>query len=244
MKRYLAVGLNYEKTHYALPDCHLDAQAVATAATDAGYSGAMVFKCSAIEFSDRIEAIQKAAKPGDTTLISFSGHGTQWDGGNEKDEMEEGLCFWNGGGIEVIPDNDFRKLIDRIPGTVYVFLDSCFSGGMARRLRGRPKLSGQWSGRFIPFEESFAMFGVGNDLKSRALRFNRQYYLLACAEGEVSWSTGSGGLFTKTFVSNYGAMPRTTRTIKAIMARTRSACTPDQTPTVEIFGGAASKKIF
>lgn len=241
MKRYLSIGLNYTGGPYALPDCELDALAIREAAIAAGYFGEAVFECSAIQFFDRVESIRENSRNGDTTLISFSGHGTQWEGG-EKDRMEEGLCFWDGREIQVMQDDDFRRVIDTIPGTVYIVLDSCFSGGMPRSLRGRPKLSGRWSGRFIPFNESFSMVGRGGRAESRALRLNRQYYLLACSESEVSWSTGTGGLFTKTFLEKYRTAK--SRTIKNIMSLTRKDCHPDQTPIWEIFGGAASKKIF
>jgi hypothetical protein len=113
---------------------------------------------------------------------------------------------------------------------------------MARSLRGRPKLSGRWSGRFIQFQDDFKMFDCGSETTPRLLLTNRQYYLLACSESEVSWSTGTGGLFTKTFLEKYQTAK--SRTIKNIMTITRKACHPDQTPIWEIFGGAASKKIF
>jgi len=242
MKRYLSIGLNYAKTPYRLLDCEMDAMAIQQVAIQAGYSGAALFQCSASEFISQINDIRDNARHGDTTLISFSGHGTQWDGGGENDRMEEGLCFWNGNGIEVMQDNDFRALINTIPGTVYVFLDSCFSGGMARSLRGRPKLSGSWSGRFVQFDNDFRMVDCGSETTPRLLLTNRQYYLLACSESEVSWSTGTGGLFTKTFLEKYRTAK--SRTIKNIMSLTRKDCHPDQTPIWEIFGGAASKKIF
>ena len=241
MKRYFSIGLNYAGSPYALPDCELDAVAIADAAIASGYFGTARFKCSTADFVDQIKDIRENSRHGDTTLISFSGHGTQWPGG-EKDQMEEGLCFWDGKQIEVMQDDDFRKIINEIPGTVYVLLDSCFSGGMPRSLRGRPKLSGQWSGRFIPFQEDFKMFDCSAKTTSRLLLTNRQYYLLACSESEVSWSTGTGGLFTKTFLEKYRTAK--SRTIKNIMSITRKECQPDQTPIWEIFGGAASKKIF
>ncbi len=242
MKRYLSIGLNYAGSPYALPDCELDATAIQQSAIEAGYFGAVRFKCSYADFIGQINSIRDYARHGDTTLISFSGHGTQWAGGKEKDRMQEGLCFWGGKGIEVMQDNDFRALINEIPGTVYVLLDSCFSGGMTRSLRGRPKLSGQWSGRFIPFQEDFKMFDCSAKTTSRRRLINRQYYLLACSESEVSWSTGTGGLFTKTFLEKYRTAK--SRTIKNIMSLTRKECQPDQTPIWDTFGGAASKKIF
>lgn len=242
MKRYLSIGLNYEKTPYSLPDCEMDARAIQQAAIRAGYFGTAFFQCSAANFIAEVDEIRQNAKPTDTTLISYSGHGTQWNGGQEADQMEEGLCFWDGNGIEVMQDNDFRAIINTIPGTVYIFLDSCFSGGMARSLRGRPKLSGQWSGRFIPFEQDFKVIDCGSETTPRLLLTNKQYYMLACSESEVSWSTGTGGLFTKTFLEKYNAAK--SRTIKNIMSLTKSECKPDQTPIWQIFGGAASKKIF
>jgi len=250
-KRSLHIGLNYEGSEYALPDCHLDAEAMRGLAEKSGYWADRQHNMSVFRFENFIGDLATQATTKDTTLITFSGHGTQWFGGEEKDRREEGLCFWDGAEIQVLPDNDFLKMVDRIPGTVFIVLDSCFSGGIPRRLKGRPKLSGQWRGKWIPDGEGLKIVRPTSTAKRDQHQPNRLYYMLACKEGEVSWSTGEGGLFTKNFCQAYhaiNALPtfstRYRRNISNVMRETKKMCVPDQTPIYEAVDGNGSRKIF
>lgn len=247
MKRSIIAGLNYSGSPYELPDCHLDAAAVAKRAKDAGFRGDVhtgVFGVN--DFMVEYERIISSAKKSDTTLFSYSGHGTQWNSNAEKDGYEEGLCFWNGRRIEVLPDDDFRSLIEKIPGSVIVFLDSCFSGGMSRAA----KLSGEKDGkisRFIPFDPSFEIYyppQARSLTRAVAAAGNKMYFLFASQENEVSYSTGQGGLFTRNFCDNYDATARSKRTIKRLIFETMSNCVPQQTPKYELFGGKNTKLVF
>lgn len=244
-KRALTIGLNYTGTRYELPDCHLDAQAITGRAKALGYSVEQhtgIF--SADEFAVEIERLRLSAKKHDTTLIQMSSHGTQWDEGGESDRMEEGLCFFNGSNIEVIQDDDFREMVESIPGVVIVFLDACFSGGMTRTLKGSVKLTGEWRGKTIPFDDSFVVRRIGRSLQRAVSGAQKTYYLLACEESEVSWSTGTGGLFTKEFCKAYDKAWREGRSISKLMTAAKKECLPDQTPKFEIFGGSPRKLVF
>lgn len=248
MKRALFIGLNYEGSPYELPDCEMDAQAVALRARAAGFRGDIHTGAFGVnDFLAEYERLRGAAKKSDTILISYSGHGTQWRSNAEKDGYEEGLCFWNGSLIEVLPDDDFRLLIEKIPGKVIVFLDSCFSGGMSRKAHIPVFEHDGKISRFIPFQPDFEIYRppqARSLTRAASATGNKMYFLFASQESEVSWSTGQGGLFTRFFCDNYDATARSKRTIKRLMAETVKNCTPDQTPKCEIFGGSASKLIF
>ena len=241
-KEALCIGLDYKGSGYELPDCHMDAAEIEARAKKAGYYtekytgilGAKKMILAATMFKD-------LASPAgnDITLIQFSGHGTQFPSSSEPDGMQEGLCFWNGKNIEVMPGNDFRALINQIPGTVYIFLDSCFSGGMDRGLSAN-----QWHRKFIPFREDFEIVRPLQDVKRSPRTKNKLYFMAACAEGEVSWSTGSGGLFTRAFCASYDKAQPSARTISKLMKQTSLLCGNDQTPGYECFGGSGTKRIF
>ena len=96
----------------------------------------------------------------------------------------------------------------------------------------------------IPFESGFEVVRVAPDLRRAVASVNKSYYLLACAESEVSWSTGTGGLFTKSFCQVYDKATAKARTISKIMKSAKSLCIPDQTPKYEIYGGASTKRIL
>jgi hypothetical protein len=69
-----------------------------------------------------------ALKQGDILVIGYSGHGTYGPDATEENGNREGLYPYDG---KVFWDDDFRELLDLIPegAKVYIFLDSCFSGG-------------------------------------------------------------------------------------------------------------------
>lgn len=245
MKYALCIGLNYAGSPYELPDCDLDALAISVRAQKE-YRKVEVKTgiYSVKDFFEKIQYLQSTRKRTDTTLIQFSGHGTQWSepGSGEKDFTQEGLCFWNGKNIEVLPDDDFRHLVESIPGTVIVVVDSCYSGGMDR-MAGSPRLSGNWQKKFVPSDESFGIIRPEILLSKVLNGASRLYFIFACAENEVSWSTGNGGLFTNKFCAVYDKynLQRTVKNVTTVAARN---CQPDQSPRYQCYNGAANKKIF
>jgi len=173
-----------------------------------------------------------------TTLIAYSGHGSTRYNETEQDRLDEGLCFWNGTNIEFFPDDYFRNMIDAIKGTVFVFFDSCFSGGMER-----VSLGFVGAKRYVTFDNSFSVFQPTAQ-KRTAAPGNKIYFLFASKEHEYSYSTGQGGLFTNAFFKVYGETWKQARTIKSVMTRTTKICVPDQTPNYLITGGSALKRVF
>lgn len=244
MKHALCVGLNYTGSQYELPDCHLDADAITKRALDAGYRcDKYTGKFGADDFIGEVVRLRENAKKSDVTLISYSGHGTQWYDGDstERDRHEEGLCFWNGSQIEVFPDDDFRLLLNEIKGTVYVFLDSCFSGGMERAAGTK---DWKWQKKCIPFDPAWEIIEYEPSSARMAVALsNKIYFLNASDEDEYALSTGTGGLFTKSFCAGYDRT-RDKRTIKSLMTYAADVCADDQTPNYIIYGGNASKRVF
>lgn len=240
MKRAIITGLNYVGSPYALPDCDIDANNIAGLAGEAGYKvtkSTGIFSVS--DFVSEIVAIRENARKSDTTLIYQSGHGTNWHspGSDERDRVEEGICFWSGTEIEVLPDNDFRALVQEIRGTVIVMFDTCFSGGM-----DRDAATPGMRRKFIPFD-NFKIKTARPFISKGAIPLNKMYFLFASGEDEASWSTGAGGLFTRAFCAGYQNI-LIPRTIKSLMSYAKDVCMRDQTPNWKIIGGNATKRLF
>ena len=249
MKVSLHVGLDYIGSPYALGDCHLDAEGMESRAAAAGYNTELqtgIFSVS--DFQIWANEHKRLGKKSDCTLFSMSSHGSQKET-NEVGEFgyEEYLCFWSGKNIEVLSDDDFLRLLQQIPGSVFVVLDSCFSGGMSRFAK-EAKGKGEWKSRFIPFQPDFEIVtpfaGRGFEQKLPAST-NKLYFISASKEEEVSWSTGQGGLFTRYFCAHYDAhKKKSERTIKRLVAETLTNCAPDQHPNAKCYFGSITKTIF
>lgn len=78
------------------------------------------------------------AKPGDTLIFHYSGHGTQVvdTDHDEVDARDEAICPHDFAAAGFIKDDDLRKAFAAVPATANldVFLDSCFSGTGTRDL--------------------------------------------------------------------------------------------------------------
>lgn len=239
MKRAIVIGLNYTGQAYALPDCELDADNMAAILKGAGVQVSL-FKgeISAgflISHLTNVEATRQ--KSGDTLFLYYSGHGTQLPNMTEADGEDEALCLYEKGkGIEALRDNDLRAALDKIPGSKIMILDSCFSGGMDRNapLPGRYRKS-------VQFDPASMTRFLMPDIPARSTTKPKLYCLFACAESEVSYSTGIGGMFTN---SLRVAHQQGKRKIKDVMKVAEVKCEPDQTPNVFIVGGAVSKRIW
>ena len=241
MKRAIIIGLNYAGTEYELPDCEVDAETMERILKRQGVETTVVkSECSAswlLSHLINVEATRQTTK--DTLYLYFSGHGTQFPDKTEDGETGEAICLYEKRkGIVLLKDNDLKAAIDRIPGTKIVVLDSCFSGGMGRDatppIEGMQRKSLQYDPETMPFHSS----GITRDV----LRFAPQYYLFACMEHQLSYSTGIGGAFTLSIKRcahlNY-------RTISKILRVSKIECAPlGQTPTAVVVGGSYSKRVI
>lgn len=234
MKRAVLIGLNYTGTDYELPDCELDADNMKALLEKSGVKCSLFTEeCAAaflVSHLTSVEAIRM--KPGDTLYLYFSGHGTQIGD-------SEAICLYRKTrGIEVLKDKDLRAALDKIEGAKIVILDSCFSGGMDKRLR-----SGADRKKFIPFDEDTmnvyeAPATLHRDAKAASAKL---YFLFACQKNQVAYSTGIGGRFTNGIRA---AAAHGKRTIKTVMSAAVDACEPSQTPKTVIVGGNNQKRVF
>lgn len=241
MKRAIIIGINYSGTEYALPDCEQDADIMAAILQKQGVkTHVQKGECSAswlLAHLLSVEATRQTIQ--DTLYIYFSGHGTQFPDKSEKNETGEAICLYEKRrGIILLKDNDLVAAIDRIPGTKIVIFDSCFSGGMDRQAKppiaGMKRKSLQYDPDTMPFHEA--------DITRDVLRLTPQYYLFACSEEQVSYSTGNGGAFT---IALKQCDRLGYRTLSKIVKAARAACySYGQTPTASVVGGSYSKKII
>jgi len=106
----------------------------------------------------RLEKMVKKAKPGDSLIFHFSGHGSQIldrDNDELKDHMDELICpfnmDWDDG---YITDDMLRSILDKLPKGVKmeVILDSCHSGTGTRDAGMEPNCG---SGTKLLFKNRF-----------------------------------------------------------------------------------------
>lgn len=241
MKRAIIIGINYTGEPYALPDCEQDADMMAAMLESRGVETfVQKGECSASWLLSHLTITEaNRQEPGDTLYIYFSGHGTQFPDPTEPNGIGEALCLYSKkGGIILLKDNDLVAALDRVPGTKIVFFDSCFSGGMNRETvepqEGMQKKYLAFDPEKMVLYESIARRDV--------LRYTPQYFLFACAEDQVSYSTGNGGAFTLALnqCARLGY-----RSLSKILRWTKVALIGSgQTPTAHVVGGSYSKRVI
>lgn len=237
MKRAIIIGLNYTGEEYALPDCEIDAEIMAGMLDKAGVETTIITGECRPEWlvSHLINVEGTRMRKIDTLYLYFSGHGTQVQDKTESGNIGEAICLYDKRrGIVALRDDDLKAAIDRIPGTKIIILDSCFSGGMDRGAV-EPGLLRKYIA--YPHMEIYRSY-ITRDV----YRLTPQYFLFACGEGQVSYSTGNGGTFTlalkKCDMFNYRSLSKILNLTKIIVFAY------GQTPTAHIVGGSYSKKIL
>lgn len=237
MKRAICIGLNYEGSDYELGGCVNDALANQKRLKDKGVVAELHTTAIGVnEFLDALYAMKAVQKSGDTLFVTYSGHGTQFDG--PEHDGNEGLCFWNGSNIEVLPDFDLQRELSSFKGTVVLILDSCFSGGMAKAL----KIQHGKKAKFIHWDPNTMTVVKSKQHKSLVSKATaKRYNLFACEENEVSWDSGTNGLFTAAFMQEYD---KGSRTIGKLMSSAYRICSPDQHPTFVLVNGSKTKRLF
>jgi hypothetical protein len=242
MKRAIIIGINYTGEAYALPDCERDADMMAAMLESHGVDTYYVKRgeCSPNWLLSHLTITEATRqKPGDTLYLYFSGHGTQFPDPTEPSATGEAICLYSKkGGIILLKDNDLIAALDRVPGTKIVFFDSCFSGGMNREAM-EPQEGMQK--KYLAFDpETMVMFE--SIAKRDVFRMGPQYFLFACAEEQVSYSTGNGGAFTLALnqCARLGY-----RSLSKILKWTKVALIGSgQTPTAHVVGGSYSKRML
>ena len=241
MKRAIVIGINYTGESYALPDCEQDADMMAAMLESKGVEVHLQKgECSARWLLSHLTITEATRqRPEDTLYIYFSGHGTQYPDKTEPNGIGEAICLYNKkGGMILLKDNDLVATLDRIPGTKIVILDSCFSGGMNRETMepqpGMQKKYLAFDPHTMPLFESIATRDV--------FRMAPQYFLFACGEDQVSYSTGNGGAFTLALKKcdrfDYRSLSKILKVTRVMLIGS------GQTPTAHVVGGSYSKRIL
>ncbi|MBX2855468.1 MAG: caspase family protein [Rhodobacteraceae bacterium] len=111
----------------------------------------------------RFQTMARLAKPGDTIIFTYAGHGAQWPEqfrGEEEDGYDEFFALANfsnrGAGVrEMLLDNQVAELFQKVDDevTILFIADSCHSGTMTRSLDGRGRIGKARKLNFTEFTE-------------------------------------------------------------------------------------------
>lgn len=175
-----------------LRGCVADADAMALLAKDLGYkvSGKLLDQYAT---KANVElAIRKAAAevlPGETFLLSYSGHGTQVhdSSGEERDRLDEAICLHD----DLLLDDELVNLLALFKEGVKinVVADTCHSEDQVRRI-------------FPPGEEMKPRFikAIVDLVRPKPAPVKVAASVIqyaACKTTEVAWDTPKGGAFTR-----------------------------------------------
>lgn len=157
----------------------------------------------------RLNWLVDKAKPGDSLLFHFSGHGSQIvdrDGDELKDKMDEIICpydmDWDG---NFITDDELNSIFKKIPKGVNleVVLDSCHSGTGTREMRAINALPLEMSfkPRFLPPPIDIACRADEDMEVRRLLRGNPLNHVLfaGCRDNQTSADAYIGGSYNGAF---------------------------------------------
>jgi hypothetical protein len=165
----LIVGIDTYRFVRPLRGCVNDARAIEAAIRPIAQRMVVLLDAEATRaaFLRAWDALVTEARPGDTVLISFSGHGAQTPErvrGNEADGLDESLIF-HSFRADARPDNGERIIDDELGqrfarsgarGIRSIFLaDSCHAGTLTRGLDGRADALGH---------RSAGVQGITNDM--------------------------------------------------------------------------------
>jgi hypothetical protein len=138
-KRALCVGINdYPGTGSDLEGCVNDAKDWRRVLEQRGYEVATLLdgKATRAGMKQALEALIGAARPGDSLVFTFSGHGS-WipdRAGDEADARDEMLCPHDIASGQYLLDDDLAEIFGRKPAgaNLYFISDSCHSGTVAK----------------------------------------------------------------------------------------------------------------
>ena len=129
------VGISHYPSANDLPFCATDAQRVQRAFLNSGVirgQDSVVLTDGAATraaVGNALERFQRLARPNDTVVFFFSGHGGQVPDrdGDEADGTDETIVLADG----AVTDDELRELLAPGPARDFIALDSCYSGGFA-----------------------------------------------------------------------------------------------------------------
>lgn len=200
MKRSLHWGINeYDPRVYgnkaSLNGCVNDALHMDNLAFELGYKERTVLLDRSATLDRVREQLKKLAadsKPGDSVLISYSGHGTQVRdySGEESDGLDEAMCLHD----TLFYDDEFVELLSLFEAgiDINVCSDTCHSQDQVRML----DLPGLELPEIRPRTLALDEIPRGNAAKGSTIKASIIQYS-ACKSNEVAWDLGDGGAFTK-----------------------------------------------
>lgn len=205
-KRALCIGINnYPGTDSDLSGCVNDALDWSATLQSRGFTVTTLLdeKATRSAMVNAISGLIRDARPGDTIIFTYSGHGTWVEdtNGDEPDGRDEALCPQDITTAGPLLDDDIRVLFDQRGAGVRLLLisDSCHSGSVTRgdesdldpggpRPRYLPPAAWMKPGTEPAAPRASAMNLIGG-----MRRTGGDLLLAGCRDDEYSWDTGFGG---------------------------------------------------
>lgn len=189
--RALCIGeSNYGSSRLNLPACRNDAYAMGRVLRKTGYKFAKVrINRTKSQIQKLIKSTFKYADSNDVSFFYYSGHGAS-----------------NGSLVtvrrEYISPATLAGWLKKIPGTVIVMADCCYSGALINK-SADGKITVQ---NPKEFNTNFVNAFAANDLQAKAGEFCKSKFkvLTACKQYEISYCTSRYSLFTEKLISGAG----------------------------------------
>jgi hypothetical protein len=222
-KHALCIGINdYPGTDSDLSGCVNDAHDWAEALKARGFAVTLLLNAEATKaaMTRGIGDLIAGAQPGDSVLITYSGHGT-WvpdASGDEPDGRDEALCPHDIDSEGPLLDDDLHRLFsDRRPGVRITLLsDSCHSGSVTRGDEadldpGMPRARFLPLAAWMPPGQVPARPTRPPTLVTGLARTGGDLLLSGCRDTEYSWDTSfrgrPNGAFTYYALKTLKALP-------------------------------------
>lgn len=232
----------------ALAGCHNDARDWAAFAEARGFNPITFLDDHATR--DRVRAvIHEAAEelqPGDTFLLTYSGHGGQVPdiNGDEQDGADETLCLYDGQLI----DDELDRLLAGFAGGVRVLVvsDSCHSGTVTRDLpvhsfsprhRSAPRTACLANARLL---DADMVVQKGQPPANRCANRAKVLLLAACADNQTAGDGARNGVFTAAALDVLGD-PQFSGDWNQLRARCSQRMPSSQSP--QLLTNSAAKKL-
>lgn len=224
MKKALLIGLNYTDTSFSLPGCENDATDLESLMQSKNISTEKKFTVTRTEIYDFFKSCEKMKKS-DTVYFCYSGHGTQVPSTTEADGFREAIVLWTTGyHTELLYDFEIKEMVSNLKCRVFVYMDSCFSGGMSRN-------ASQVRKKFIPYNADFMNIPEITFKRNAEKPANKQCFMMASREDEYATDLGTNGAFTYGILT---AIQRGKKSISTIMREATKICSEYQTPVYEM----------
>lgn len=211
---YLGWATRYDGRPHFLPDTELDVMRMAARLPRFhkfdSVKTLLGHQASLAAILDETHKHVESLDCGDSLVLGWSTHGTQYPDPNEPDGYGEAIVCddYNGGMSGLLTDDMLRAIAltaSKKGVHVTAIADCCQAGGLARSLLSIKFLNNPDVTATVKTKGIDMILTSGDDLDGVA-------YMMACQEGESAISTGSGGVFTNAFLKVYELMSgKTTR---------------------------------